>query len=231
MTIVNRPVLSILQRLFRVEEELSLAQKEIERRKAAERERDRVIEKLKESQKQYKILSEKYRKASTTDDLTEVPNRRFFNEALKKEWKRAVRQKRPISVLIMDIDNFKEYNDHEGHVAGDRLLRDVAQTLSEVPQRPGDLFARYGGDEFAVILPNTNKKGAIKVAENCRKKIKEAQFPNEYAPGKGYVTVSIGVSSTVPEGDFPFVEIVHNADKALLEAKEKGRDQFLYQPS
>lgn len=228
VTIINRPVLSILQRMFKIEEELTLAQKEIERRKKAERERDAVIQKLKKSQMQYKKLVKKYRKASTTDELTGVPNRRFFNNSLKKEWGRAAREQYPLAVLIMDIDHFKEFNDNAGHVKGDELLKDVAQTLSHVPQRPGDIFARFGGDEFAMILPNTDKEGAVTVAENCRSELEKVRYPQGYERGLAYVTVSIGVSSSVPDPESDSMEIVKQADRALFDAKEEGRNRIHY---
>jgi len=226
VSIINRPVLSILQRMFRIEEELTRAQKEIERRKTAERERDEVIQQLQESREQYKKLVEKYRKASITDELTGVPNRRYFNRSLEKEWGRAAREGQPLSVLIMDIDHFKDFNDHAGHLEGDKLLGATAQALSAVPKRPGDLFARFGGDEFAMILPNTDKKGALTVAKNCRAKLEEVGFPNGYTQDPPFVTVSIGVSSMVPDQNAEPDDIVKLADRALFTAKEKGRNRI-----
>lgn len=230
VTIINRPVLSILQRMFQAEEELDLAQREIDRRKRAERERDRVIQELKESRKRYKELAEKYKKASTTDELTGVPNRRLFNRTLQKEWGRAAREDQPLSVLIMDIDHFKAINDHAGHIAGDRLLTEIARVLAEVPRRPGDQFARFGGDEFALILPSTDREGAITVAENARAKLREVGLPNGFAGEPEHVTVSIGISTSIPDHNSDAIDLVRLADRALFEAKEQGRNRIQFLP-
>jgi len=230
ITIINRPVLSILQRMFRAEEELDLAQREIERRKRAEKERDRVIQELKESQKQYKELAAKYRKASTTDELTGVPNRRAFNRALQREWGRAARTNQPLSVLIMDVDEFKAINDREGHLAGDRLLTQVARVLAEVALRPGDQFARFGGDEFALILPDTDREGAMTVANNCRSSLAEMELPNGFDIDAKNVTVSIGVSTMYPETNLNANQLVKISDRALFEAKDSGRNRIHFIP-
>ncbi len=228
VAIINRPVLSILQRMFQVEEELDLAQREIDRRKKAERERDQVIRDLKESQAKYKELVKKYRKASATDELTRVPNRRSFNRTLQEEWDRSAREGQPLSVLILDIDHFKAINDHAGHLAGDTLLKNIAQVLSEVARRPGDHFSRFGGDEFAMILPNTDKEGAMTVANNCRSQLAEVGLPNGFSRNEGHVTVSIGLSSTIPDQSTDAVDLVKLADRALLEAKDSGRNRVKY---
>jgi len=230
VTIINRPVLSILQRMFQVEEELDLAQREIERRKKAENERDRVIQKLKESRKQQKELAEKYRKASTTDELTGVPNRRAFNRTLQREWGRAVRKNQPLSVIIMDVDDFKAINDHAGHIVGDRMLTRIARVLAEVARRPGDQFARFGGDEFAMILPDTDKDGAMTVAKNCRSRLAGVDLHNELELDVKNVTVSIGVSTMYPEHSLSVNQLVQLSDRALFEAKGSSRNRIQFIP-
>lgn len=227
MEISNRPVLSILQRMTEMKEELSLAQREIERRKQAEQERDRLIRKLRKSREQFRELSQKYRRASTTDELTGVPNRRYFNEALEREWGRSARANQPLSLLLMDVDDFKEYNDEHGHVAGDRLLEVIAQALSQVPQRPGDIFARFGGDEFVMILPKTDREGALTVAQKALEEMQEVEVPRGDIE-VGDLTISIGAVSAIPHPESPSEEMVRLADQALFQAKENGRDGVVF---
>ena len=225
LTIVNRPVLSILTRFNRMERELTEAQREITRRKQVERERDRVIKELAESRQKYKELSERLHQVSMTDELTGVANRRFFNQTLKKEWRRARRGGGSLSLLIMDVDHFKEFNDRYGHLAGDRCLRQIAHLLAEVFQRPGDLFARFGGDEFAAVLPETERGGALKVAENCQQALAGVTFAPEETPDQVTIELSIGVSTAQPAPSTETIDLIHAADQALYQAKEKGRDR------
>ena len=167
---------------------------------------------------------------SVTDVLTGIGNRRHFNTQLDQEWKRALRQQKPISFLVMDIDHFKKYNDTYGHLQGDIILKSVAGLIKDGVARPTDITARWGGEEFAVILPDTPFSGAMIVAENLRKKIEEASF--ELAVGDKtldtHVTISIGVHSLIPEmdgGGCTLDKFVSDTDKALYHAKQTGRNK------
>ncbi|HVE72816.1 MAG TPA: diguanylate cyclase [Thermoanaerobaculia bacterium] len=155
---------------------------------------------------------------STQDGLTGVPNRRHFDETLSREWRRAARSQRPLSMLMLDIDYFKRFNDTAGHQAGDDCLRLVAQALADSLHRAGDVVARYGGEEFAVLLPETNGADARQLAEGLRERV----------AATGNITVSIGVGSVVPPRDASGCELlVRAADEALYEAKRLGRNRVV----
>lgn len=225
VTIIHRPVLAILHRVYEMEVELSNAQREIEQRKQAERERDLVVEELQESREDYRQLSERLREVSVTDELTGVPNRRLFNETLAKEWRRAARGETSLSLLILDVDGFKSYNDRHGHLEGDKCLRKLAQILSESFRRPGDFFARFGGDEFAAILPHTPQSGALKVAQNCLDRIRTAQPCAGGRQGDAALTVSIGAATAQPDPDTDPETLLRRADRALYAIKNSGSAQ------
>ena len=159
------------------------------------------------------------------DSLTCIPNRRRFNEALEQEWSRSIRSGKPISLLMMDIDFFKEYNDKYGHPVGDECLRLVAQTLDCSMRRAGDLAARYGGEEFVVLLPETDINGAVDVAEMLRSEIEALNIKHAHSQSRHQVTVSIGAASGIPKIGDSHEILVKTADKALYEAKENGRNQ------
>ncbi|MDZ7844456.1 MAG: diguanylate cyclase [Anaerolineales bacterium] len=224
--IVNRSVLSILSDFFALEEELTRAQREIEKRKKTELERDQLIKELKESRKKYKELSERLHQVSITDELTGIANRRFFNQMLETEWKRSRRNDEPLSLLIMDVDNFKAINDQFGHLRGDQYLQTVAQALSTAFQRPGDLLARFGGDEFAAVLPATDQQGAIRVAEKCRLILKELEFTFGKDQHQMGVTLSVGVVTAQPDPAVSPEALLNTADQALYRAKEKGKNRL-----
>lgn len=160
------------------------------------------------------------------DSLTEIPNRRFFEEELAKEWGRAERHKESIAVIIADIDHFKEYNDHYGHPVGDGCLVSVAQTLQRALYRPGDVVARIGGEEFAFLLPRTNSQGAMAVAKQLHDRILGLNMPHEASPVAAQITLSFGVSAS----DDPFItspaDLIRAADAALYEAKGRGRNRI-----
>ena len=164
-------------------------------------------------------------KISAQDGLTGVANRRHFDETLALEWRRAARGREPLSLLMLDIDYFKSFNDTAGHQAGDDCLRRVAQMLCDSVQRAGDMVARYGGEEFAVLLPETDADNALQIATRIRERIEAMQLPHPSSP-LGHVTISIGVTSVVPprdgsaSGDF-----VRVADAALYDAKRQGRNR------
>ena len=158
------------------------------------------------------------------DSLTGVPNRRAFEEALEREWRQALRSQQAISLLLVDIDLFKQYNDRYGHLAGDACLREVAGVLQRALRRPADLLARYGGEEFVLVLPNTRAKGAQEVASRLCKQVSQLQLCHEDSLTR-YLTVSIGVTSTVPTDGMAPDALILAADHALYTAKRNGRNR------
>ena len=161
---------------------------------------------------------------SHVDSLTGVSNRRNFDRVLADEWKRAERQQQPITLMMIDVDHFKQFNDMHGHVAGDHCLKVVAETLKLQLKRPGDLLSRYGGEEFAVILPNTDERWNI-VAESCRKATENLALDVKPGNPAVHVTISIGAAYTVPRFDESPRGLLERADRALYKAKENGRNQ------
>lgn len=162
---------------------------------------------------------------SVLDDLTQVANRRRFDETLNEEWQRLRRDRAPLSLIFCDIDYFKLYNDTYGHQAGDDCLRAVADTISANCQRPGDFVARYGGEEFIVILPNTEAEGAVHLAEDIREEIERLKIPHMRSQVSPYITLSLGVSCVFPSADIIPESLIGVADKALYEAKNQGRNR------
>jgi diguanylate cyclase (GGDEF)-like protein len=163
---------------------------------------------------------------SLTDGLTGIANRRYFDDYLTQEWKRTQREKQPLSLIMVDIDHFKAYNDYYGHQAGDDCLRQVARLLQTVVARPGDLVARYGGEEFALILPQT-QNGAKKLGECCRATVAGSKIPHHASPVRPVVTVSVGVATMTPAvGEEPS-RLVKTADQALYRAKLLGRNHVV----
>jgi diguanylate cyclase (GGDEF)-like protein len=158
------------------------------------------------------------------DQLTDIPNRRNFDERLPLEWGRAIRTKTPISLLILDLDYFKDYNDTHGHLQGDKALQIVAKVFSQELKRSSDLVARWGGEEFAILLANTDFTGAHDVAERIRQKIENLQIM--LANGSvSKITVSIGINSLIPVPNNLLEEFIHHADMALYTAKREGRNR------
>ncbi len=164
------------------------------------------------------------------DSLTGIPNRRLFEEELSKEWARAQRDNAPLSLIMVDIDHFKEYNDHYGHPAGDLCLVDVAQAMHHTLSRPGDVVARIGGEEFAFLLPQTDLSGAIAVAEQIRARVLGLNLPHEASPVASHVTLSFGVSSSELASVSSPADLIRTSDKALYEAKRCGRNQIVAAP-
>jgi diguanylate cyclase (GGDEF)-like protein len=159
------------------------------------------------------------------DGLTSIANRRQFDQQLEKEWRRMMRQGEHLALLMIDIDNFKRFNDHYGHGAGDECLRLVAYTITGIIKRPGDLAARYGGEEFAVILPDTDASGALSVAEIMRFAVDKLAHPHAASAVADHVTISIGIASQVPQRQGNLQDLINLADQALYRAKAMGRNQ------
>lgn len=164
------------------------------------------------------------RSQTFSDGLTGVANRRFFDQAIEKEVRRAKRTSMPLSLLMIDIDFFKSYNDHYGHQLGDDTLIRVAGALGECLLRKDDLVARYGGEEFAVVLPETGQAQALKLAESLRARVALLDIPHAHTGGKPYVTVSIGLATRRGDGPLEAAALIRAADRALYEAKHAGRD-------
>jgi len=162
-----------------------------------------------------------------SDSLTNIGNRRAFDHYLEQEWHRAKREKLVLSLILADVDYFKDYNDHYGHQAGDECLRQIAQAIHDAVKRPGDFVARYGGEEFAVILPNTDIEGAKLVAELIHSQIHKLQLSHAQSTVCPFITLSQGVSACVPQPEDSFKMLIARADGALYQAKEQGRDRIV----
>ncbi|MCK5312676.1 MAG: PleD family two-component system response regulator [Desulfobacteraceae bacterium] len=162
---------------------------------------------------------------STLDGLTGIPNRRKFDDYLNIEWKRAVRDSYPLSLIMIDIDYFKLFNDNYGHGTGDECLKKVANDLSMTARRPADFVARYGGEEFASVLPNTTIENAIEFAELLRLNIEKLNIPHDFSPTYNKVTISLGCASTTPTIKKSYDLLIRSADNALYKAKSDGRNK------
>lgn len=168
--------------------------------------------------------NKKLEKLANLDGLTEIPNRRVFDNVIKRELSRAIRNHSSLSLLLCDVDYFKNYNDTYGHLAGDECLKKIARTIQQLFQRAGDVVARYGGEEFAVILPNVLNPGLQQVTEQIREAIWALNIVHLSPNGTGRVTISVGAVSVTPNKDMSENQIIQYADDALYEAKQKGRN-------
>ncbi len=172
-----------------------------------------------------KIKTDMLEKLSNRDGLTNIPNRRYFEERLEGEWARSWRSGSPLAIAMMDIDHFKLYNDHYGHGAGDDCLRRVANILKKSLTRSMDMIARYGGEEFVALLPDTDLNGARHVGEQLRDAVERATIRHEHSPTASVVTLSVGVAAhtqSAPKADAG--KLLQCADRALYSAKEQGRN-------
>ncbi|MFB6277786.1 MAG: diguanylate cyclase domain-containing protein [Halothece sp.] len=161
------------------------------------------------------------------DGLTQIANRRRFDEYLDEQWRQGKRDRRELSLILCDLDAFKFYNDCFGHQAGDQCLQQVASAIANVVKRPLDLVARYGGEELAVLLPYTPQIGAFQLAEQIREAVKTLNIAHPHSPVSNIVTVSVGVSSMVPREDCSATALIQMADHALYQAKHQGRDRVV----
>jgi diguanylate cyclase (GGDEF)-like protein len=187
----------------------------------------RLQQQLQLANESLEIANQKLYKQTVLDGLTQIANRRHFDDYLMHEWQRAVREKQSLALLICDIDFFKQYNDTYGHQGGDDCLKQIAQVIEKVSKRPADLVARYGGEEFGVILPNTNIAGAIEMSEQVCQAVRDLKISHEKSSVASYVTLSLGISCIIPTTENNVTEFIKMADKALYQAKNQGRNKFV----
>jgi len=162
---------------------------------------------------------------SLSDGLTGIANRRHFEKQLEVEWNRALRNQRPVSLILADVDCFKNYNDNYGHLAGDDCLKAVAGKLASAVNRSSDLVARYGGEEFVFLLPELSLQKAVELAEIIRYQIENLAMSHQYSAAADIVTISLGVASAVPQKNANSAVLIRDADRALYYAKQNGRNQ------
>ncbi|GAB4231018.1 MAG: hypothetical protein Kow0049_13160 [Stanieria sp.] len=186
----------------------------------------RDIRDRKQAEAKLKEANQKLQYLATIDGLTQIANRRSFDEYLEQEWLKMSHSKQPLSLILCDVDYFKKYNDYYGHQAGDDCLRQVAYIINNSIRRPGDLAARYGGEEFAVILPNTNLDGAVCVAQKIQQAVKELELVHSVSEVAQYITLSMGIFSTIPRPELSPSSLITKVDLALYQAKKLGRDRY-----
>lgn len=196
----------------------------------AQLQRDEAFRRLRELQKQLEESNAELQRISCQDGLTGIYNRRHFDTYLEQEWARATRDGAPVSLILIDIDYFKSYNDHYGHQSGDECLRRVAGVLVEVLQRPADLAARYGGEEFAIVLPKTDADGAETIAEAMRSRVERLYIPHAFSRVSSTVTISSGVGTVRPNPKIAPFNLIAMTDKALYQAKQAGRNRVQVAP-
>jgi diguanylate cyclase (GGDEF)-like protein/PAS domain S-box-containing protein len=187
-------------------------------------ERKQTEQQLLDLQKQLEMLSYQ-------DGLTGVANRRLFDEVLAREWQEARQHQQPLALIMLDIDYFKQFNDFHGHLKGDEILKQVAKTLSHAGLRTKDFFARFGGEEFAWILPDTDLAAAGKIAERCRNLIFKAQIPHPDSAISQLLTISVGVGSMIPTTADELKDFVADVDRLMYLAKHQGRGRIILQTS
>lgn len=193
---------------------------EMDQRKARERELVQVL-------KQLETANQLLQHSSSTDELTGIANRRQFEGVLGVEWARTSRHRAWLSLVMVDIDCFKQYNDTYGHQGGDACLKTVAGILASGVHRSADLFARYGGEEFAIILPGTDLEGSLIVAERMRARVEQVGIAHATSAVSDHVTISLGVAAVLPRRDAAPASLVAAADRALYQAKHAGRNRVV----
>lgn len=177
-----------------------------------------------------KLARDKLMKLSMIDGLTSIPNRRQFDRNVHREWQRGIRRQETMSIMLMDIDYFKQYNDRYGHLKGDDCLKQVASMLSGQMQRTTDMVARYGGEEFVCVLPETDEDGAKVVAEMILQQMPKMDIEHLDSKVASCVTISIGIATRMPSHDYNIVDFIADADKALYQAKQQGRNRYIVSP-
>ncbi|MGU7772029.1 diguanylate cyclase [Burkholderia sp. MR1-5-21] len=189
--------------------------------------RDEAYRALRQSQQQLLEANLELRRLTHSDGLTGLSNRRYLDEYLNAEWRRSARDRTELSLLMIDVDNFKLYNDTYGHVSGDDVLKRIAATVESCLGRPGDLAARFGGEEFAVVLPGTSPGGVRLLAEKIRIAIEALRLEHVHSSTGHYVTISIGGAGVVPAAGAPMTSLIEAADRALYRAKHEGKNRVV----
>jgi diguanylate cyclase (GGDEF)-like protein len=172
-----------------------------------------------------KLLTDMLGSLAWMDGLTGIANRRRFDQVLACEWKRAQRTASPLSLIMVDVDHFKSYNDHYGHVAGDECLKKIASTLASSVIRAGDMVARYGGEEFVLLMPGASADGARLLAEQLHERTEKQRIPHERSDASCWVSISAGYASVIPDQDNEACTLLQEADKMLYLAKNSGRNR------
>ncbi len=188
---------------------------------------------LEAANRQLEVLVQELHRLVSIDGLTQVSSRRCLDEYIEQECKRSLREQQPISLILCDIDFFKNYNDNYGHQAGDECLKKVAQTISQATNRSADMVARYGGEEFAIVLPNTDAKGGLNVAARANQLVQSLNIPHDYSGVAPHVTISCGAATLAPTTEaIKAIDLIKSADLALYNAKANGRNcvKFNNQP-
>ncbi|OYQ63463.1 hypothetical protein B9G53_16980 [Pseudanabaena sp. SR411] len=214
------------ERLDECHKQLELHVKEVAELELKITEHIQIEQDLRQSESELIKTNQELEYLVLVDALTQVGNRRCFDQVLRCEWQRSLREQQPLSLIMLDIDYFKSYNDLYGHPAGDHCLTTLAQTVKQTLQRPTDLIARYGGEEFAVILPNTNTEGAIAVAKLIQQTIVDLSTPHANSDVSNIVTTSLGISTLVPSESQEPCFLVSQTDQALYKAKQQGRNRY-----
>lgn len=204
-----------------IQDTILIAVKKVMTMVQLERRNKELIRELEQKNKDLERLS-------FSDGLTGIPNRRYFDENIRQEWGRAIRECIPISIIMIDIDYFKKYNDIYGHQQGDICLKQVAASLQSPLKRYRDFISRYGGEEFSAVLPNTNHAGVVAVAAQMQHNVRNLAIPHEGSEVLPVVSVSIGTATVKPGGGMIFSELISRADHALYLAKKEGRNQIAH---
>lgn len=185
------------------------------------------ISERKKTEEQLVILQKELEALSFRDGLTGVANRRMLDSTLELEWTLARRNNQPLSLIMLDIDFFKQYNDHYGHIQGDDCLKRVARVLGASATRARDLVARFGGEEFVILLPEADARAAAKVAERCRQAIFKEQIPHAHSPVGQLLTISLGVGTLTPSAQDTPLAFIEAVDRRLYQAKQAGRNRIV----
>lgn len=177
------------------------------------------------TQAELKRFRDMLEKTTYTDSLTNLPNRRKFEVDYETAWAFGLRDGKPLSIIMIDVDHFKEYNDHYGHIEGDECLKQIANSLKKGISRRTDSICRFGGEEFVCILPMTDNEQAVNIAQSMRQGVEDMKIVHECKTCSGYVTISLGVATIIPTQEQSSIELVHEADKMLYLAKDYGRNR------
>jgi len=184
---------------------------------------------LQKNHKQIKELNDQLELLSKTDSLTGLYNRRYFDEMINKEWNRGLRSNNSLTCILLDIDYFKDYNDHYGHQAGDKCLKDISILIKDTFRRAGDVVARYGGEEFIILMADSTKHDAIAAIAKFQVELEKLKIPHEGSAANDYITISAGIVNGTPSRDETIEEFIRKADKALYLAKADGRNRWVIQ--